>query len=369
VTTFRQSLLGVFPVPLRSFLKSLRKKIRDQIDFLYFPLWLVFQCARHRKKAVILYRLAALGDVVCTLPMCGEIRKRHPGRLLVYVTSANYEKMVHLSRSTDGVFGASWLYGTPWNYPGHFFGLVEKVYIPQTTTDERFPNVGAQSHLVDDLATSCDLTIPSSDRQPRLFPSPELIRTVCAEYGLTDDVAAGRLLIGINCGHTWPVREWSAAKWQQLVALFHTEFDATILQFGLTHGSEDEYEHLCNVRFLANRLKSDELVALVAGCRLLVSIDSGPVHIAGAVGTPVIGLFGAVNPSLRLPPDSPAVGLFSNVPCRFCQHRTPIEHWKNGCPYDIRCMKELEVHAVFEAIKSMIAKQAIMPSPTIFVSH
>ena len=49
---------------------------------------------------------------------------------------------------------------------------------------------------------------------------------------------------------------------------------------------------------MVSRLKGEELVALIAICDLLISIDSGPVHVAGAVATPVIGLFGPVNPAL-----------------------------------------------------------------------
>ena len=348
--------MSLLPGPLRPVLRWLRKKFRDHIDFFYFPVWLVFQCARHRKKAVIVFRLAALGDVVCTLPMCGEIRKRHPGRRLIYVTTADYKKMVLLSSAADCVYGSFWLYGVR-NLPApHRFGLVEKIYYPQTT-DERSPNTGVQSHLVDDFAASCGLAIPDSSRQPRLYPSPELIKKIQAAYGLTGDVARGRRIIGINCGRTWPVRMWDAARWQKLVDLIHAEYDAVILQFGLTNGDgTDEYDNLTSVRSVVNRVKSDELVALVASCHLLVSIDSGPVHLAGAVGTPLVGLFGAVDPRFRLPPDSPAVGLFSKVPCLFCHHATPRGHWKTGCPNDIRCMKELDVQSVFQAVKSALSK-------------
>jgi ADP-heptose:LPS heptosyltransferase len=356
--------MSSLPGPLQSALRWLKKKFRDHIDFFYFPVWLVFQCARHRKKAVIVFRLAALGDVVCTLPLCGEIRKRHPGRLLIFVTATDYKKMALLSRAADCVYGSFWKYGV-WNLPApHRFGMVEIIYYPQTT-DERSPNTGVQSHLVDDLAASCSLAIPISSRQPRLFPSPELIKKTQAAYGLAGDFAGARWIIGINCGRTWPVRMWDAARWQELLDRIHDEYDAVILQFGLTRADgTDEYDNLTGVQSLVNRVKSDELVALVAGCDLLVSIDSGPVHLAGAVGTPVVGLFGAVNPRFRLPPDSLTVGLFRDVPCLFCHHATPRGHWQTGCPNDIRCMNELDVQTVFQAVESMLSKRGITGGQT-----
>lgn len=287
--------------------------------------------------------------------MCGEIRKKHPGTLLVFLTHLDYKKMMLLARATDEVYGArSWVW--PFTLPQRYKlpGIVEAIYSPQTT-DERHPKQGAQTHLIDDLAASCGFTIPDSDRQPHLFPSAELISETRVAFGLGGGVTGGRKIIGINCGHTWPVRMWDAAKWQALLDKLHADFDAEVWQFGFTKGDGDEYEHLRGVRRFKNWMESDKLVALVAGCHLMISIDSGPVHIAGAVGVPVLGLFGAVNPKYRLPPGSPAVGVFSNVPCLFCHHATPRGHWESGCPHDIRCMKELDVATVLEAVKKMLA--------------
>jgi ADP-heptose:LPS heptosyltransferase len=208
---------------------------------------------------------------------------------------------------------------------------------------------------VDDLAGSCGFTI--SDRQPRLFPSPELIKKVQSQFGFAGDVADGRLIIGINCGQVWPVRMWSAAQWQALLDLIHAEYDAAIVLLGFRKGDADEYDHFRGVQHvLRMMMEKDELVALVANCDLMISIDSGPVHLAGAVGVPLVGLYGAQNPQYFLPPNSPAVGVFAKVPCLFCYHQTPIGHWKDGCPHDIRCMKELDVQTVFQAVKSMLSK-------------
>lgn len=348
------------PGPRRSLARSLWRKFRNIRNYVFdqvvFPLWLIFQRIHRGKKLVMVYRLAALGDILCTLPTCGELRKRHPGMAIIFVTHGDYRKMVQLSHDVDGVYGAkSWEW--PSLLPSRYKlpGVVHAIYNPKTT-DELSPTVGAQVHLIDDLAASCGATIPASNRQPRLYPPPEMIKEAQAAYGLAEDVARGRLIIGVNGGHTWPVRMWDAAKWQALLDKIHAEFDATVLQFGFTQGKEDPYEHLQGVCFLANRLKPGELVPLIASCDLIISIDSGPVHVAGAVGVPVVGLFGAVNPRFRLPPDSAAEAVYSNVPCLFCHHSTPQGHWQSGCPYEIRCMKELDVQTVFQAAKGMLLK-------------
>ncbi|HEX9045565.1 MAG TPA: glycosyltransferase family 9 protein [Verrucomicrobiae bacterium] len=287
-----------------------------------------------------MFRIGVLGDLICTLPMCAEIRRRHPHPLLLYVTMRDYKTMVQLAREPDGVYGArSWKFVPTWSV----FGLVEKVYAPETT-DERTKSAGPTCHLVDDLANSCGIS--PDDRQPHLYPPAALIERVRTGHGLQN-----RRLIAINGGRTWPVREWGFDRWQALVNLIHAEFDVTILLFGVgeaipLHGVES---------FVNHRVLADEMAAIIAACDLVISIDSGPVHLAGAVGTPVVGLFGAVDPRLRLPPGSRAMAVEADVPCLHCHHRTPRGHWQTGCPNDIRCMKELAVNAVFEAVKENLS--------------
>lgn len=347
--------LGQPPQSARPIWKRPRTLKNRISDFFVFRLWLIIQRLRHGKKLVIICRSGALGDILCTLPMCGEIRRRHPGARLVFLTHHDYKNMVLLSRCADEVFGAkSWTW--PFVLPASYKlpGIVEAVYNPRTT-DELTPKNGTKTHLIDDFANSCGVTVPKSDRQPRLFPPVELINKARVACGLTEDVAKGRLIIVVNCARSWPVKEWSAARWQALIDKIHAEYDAVIVQIGFTRGNDDAYASLRGTRFFP-RLKSDELIALIAGCHLVVSTDSGPVHIAGAVGVPVVGLFGANAPQYRLPPDSPGAGLFSQIPCIFCHHESPRGHWQTGCPNDIRCMKELDPQTVFEAVKSFLAK-------------
>jgi ADP-heptose:LPS heptosyltransferase len=185
-----------------------------------------------------------------------------------------------------------------------------------------------------------------------------LVESARVRYGLDcKQTKADRLLIAINPGPNWPIKEWEASKWQMLIDKIHSEYDALIIQFGINKGDgSSDYDHLTGVKSLAARLKGEELLALIAQCDLVVSIDSGPLHLAGAVGTPAVGLFGPMNPVSILSPNSqtPALGLVSDVPCLFCHNRTPVLHWITGCPYDIACMKRLECEVVFEAVKSML---------------
>ncbi len=367
----REFVVSLLPGPVRSALRPwwrrfFRFKLRAR-GWIPFTLWLVFQCARFRKKAVIVCRCGGIGDVLCTLPMCEEVRRRHAGNLLVFITAPVWREVVVMSRSADLVYANKW-----WLYPFTFprnvkiFGLVEAMFNPQTTGEKSFTS-GTSTHLIDDLAASCGFTVQA--RLPKLCLSPDLVEKTRTTYGLDSKRTAEGLLIGINPGPSWRVREWEASKWQKLINKIHSEYDAVILQFGTNKGDgSSEYDNLTGVKSLASKLKGEELVALIAVCDLIVSIDSGPVHVAGAVGTPVIGLFGPLDPASRLPPDSQAIGLFGDVPCLFCHNRTPVIHWFDGCPNDIACMQKLDEQTVFEAVKSLLArsrKQEVSESLTV----
>jgi ADP-heptose:LPS heptosyltransferase len=321
--------------------------------------WLILLCLTRRKKANVIWRTAALGDVVCTMPLAAEIRRLYPDHLLIFITLRGFRDVVLLGEIADAVYGIDYQYGKPSWVPfikGHLSRFITRVDEPQTTDERTNSKSGAMEHLIDDLAHSCDITL--SEQQPRLFPPPALMTEVQTRFRLREPIAANRLIIGINGGPTWPVREWSMANWQVLVEKLQARYDPIVLQFGLRHqpGAGERNSELTGVVPLIGLLSVRELVALIASCRLIISIDSGPIHVAGAVGTPVVGLFGAVNPLYRLPPASAAVGLVTDVPCLFCHHRTPIEHWRTGCPHDIRCMKLLEPEAVFNTVVEMLER-------------
>ena len=346
---FRRSVLARLPDPLRAGIQSCQTWLRVHVaDHIFFPFWLISQCLRHRQRAVILFRIGALGDVICTLPMVAEIQKLHPRSRLLYVTIRDYRSMVELARGPAAVYGArSWKFVPP----ARFLGLVERIYAPKTT-DEISKDVGPTRHLIDDLASSCGISL--ADRQPRLDPTREFIEAVLTQHGLAARTGNGKKLIAINCGLSWRVKEWGFDRWQELVDKIHAQYDATVLLFGIG-GALNEYTRLRGIESFANhRVPAHELVALIAACDLVISIDSGPVHVAGAVRTPVVGLFGANAPQFRLPPAGLGVGVVADVPCLYCHHRTPRGHWQTGCPNDIRCMKELAVAPVFQAVKDLL---------------
>jgi heptosyltransferase-2 len=92
---------------------------------------------------------------------------------------------------------------------------------------------------------------------------------------------------------------------------------------------------------LAGRTSLRELLAVLRICGVVLTNDTGPMHLAAAVGTPVVGLFGSTSPELTgpgLPGDGRHALLRLDVPCSPCFRRT--------CPIDFRCMLGLDTQIV-----------------------
>jgi heptosyltransferase-2 len=102
---------------------------------------------------------------------------------------------------------------------------------------------------------------------------------------------------------------------------------------------------------LCGRTTLGELAAVMAGAEAVVSNDSGAMHLAAAVGAPVVAVFGATNERRTAPltrgPDAPrAVVVATDVWCRPCMLRE--------CPIDHRCMTGVTAMHVHEAVRTAI---------------
>lgn len=102
-------------------------------------------------------------------------------------------------------------------------------------------------------------------------------------------------------------------------------------------------------RNLAGRTTLRELMALLKAARLLLTNDTGPMHVAAALGTPVVALFGSTSPELTgpgLPGDVRHRVLRGNAPCAPCFRRV--------CPIDFRCMTGLGVESVVATVTEVL---------------
>jgi len=100
---------------------------------------------------------------------------------------------------------------------------------------------------------------------------------------------------------------------------------------------------------VAGKTSLRELMALLALCRVLLTNDTGPMHVAAALGTQVVVLYGSTSPELTgpgLPGGDRHLVLRAPTPCAPCFRRV--------CPIDFRCMQTLQVREVVKAVSERL---------------
>jgi len=197
------------------------------------------------------------------------------------------------------------------------------------------------------LAAAVDATDPV--REFHISLSPE--DTAAARSHLAAcRVAPGCPRVAVHPAARWRTKLWEVPRWRELAAALLAEGIGVIL----TGSREDEAmaEGICagmdpRPLSLVGRLTLKQLVAVLRDVDLMITVDSGPMHIAAAVGTPVVALFGPTDP-LRTGPLGPGRILRRELPCSPClQRRCRIAD-------TYRCMRDLGVAEVLGAVRDLL---------------
>ena len=166
---------------------------------------------------------------------------------------------------------------------------------------------------------------------------------------------AGGLRVAFGAGAAYGTAKcWPANRYAELARLLVAEYGARVLLFGAASeaavAAEVEQGSGQGVINLIGRSAIGDLPALLARCGLFVGNDSGAMHVAAAVGLPVVAVFGPTEPD-GTRPLTPRLSLVQRkVACSPCFLR--------HCPIDHRCMKFVELEMVLEAVRGRLAGSA-----------
>jgi heptosyltransferase I len=182
------------------------------------------------------------------------------------------------------------------------------------------------------------------------FPIPvnpihrERVDQLLKEAGLN-----GRRLVAMHPMTLWPTKLWKSQSFSELADRLAKELGLGVV---FTGGEQDwdSVEEIIGrgsplpVNF-CGRLNLLELAALFNRCALVISTDTGPMHLAAAMGTPVIALFGPTDPDRTGPYGPGHVVVRTGIPCSPCL--------KKKCE-DPKCMYEISPEIVFNAVKNRL---------------
>jgi heptosyltransferase III len=196
-----------------------------------------------------------------------------------------------------------------------------------------------------DLAALAPLGVEARDRIPRLSLTPDddaKAKEVVRQLAIPTD----RPWVIIQPGARYWFKAWPSERFAKLADRLNDRFGCQVLvggssqEIALTQSVVGQAKsRLLNI---AGRSDVRTLAALLKRSALFVGNDTGAMHIAAAVGTPVVGLFGPSNPAEWGPRGGSAEVIYKGLDCRICFHPT----CRRG---DENCMKLITVDEVTAA--------------------
>jgi lipopolysaccharide heptosyltransferase II len=368
-------------------------------------------------RRILCVRLDALGDVLMCTPAMRALRDAAPGRRLTLLSSASGAAAPFIPELDDAIVHAApwmkadlpatpdelralaadlaarrfdaavvfttytqsalpaallcWLAGIPLRLahcrenPYHL--LTDWVQDPEPQTMVRH-EVARQLALVRSVGALPGGPAAQGQAQARAAPAlsfalrPADLAAVRLRL-LRLGIDASRPFLLLHPGASAASRRYPAGHWARALGLLvrRTGLPVVITGSAAESGLVDEIRAACGVpapvliHSLAGQLSLGELGAALRLAAVALTSNSGPAHVAAAVGTPVVDLYALTNPQ-HTPWNVRSRVLFQDVPCRFC--------FKSACPAGHHeCLSGVAPERVVEAVLELLAPPQSAPLP------
>ncbi len=341
-------------------------------------------------RKILIIRLSSLGDILHTLPAYAALRNSFPAARIDWLVEHRVRFLLSAVTGLDRVIeidtaspqsrplaASSWT--GLWNTVRHlrsgsydfsidFQGLIKTAFLSLLIGARERVGFGKplawewpahwfysrrvnpaqkEMHVVEanKLLTQAVGALPTSETV-RLAVPPE---TSCA---ISERLAQLKLseFVVINPGGGWPTKRWPPDRYGSLAGRIIRELGMEVVV--TTGPGEDELfrkiQMSCGPRIHHLQVTFIELIPVMERARLVVAGDTGPLHLACTLGTPVVGIYGPTSPT-RNGPWSPGDRHVAKVlPCSFCYGRT--------CPTQNECM-DIPVGEVFCVIAARLGAE------------
>jgi len=352
-----------------------------------------WRSARH----ILVIRLDNLGDVLVTTPAIHAVKASLPTAELTLLTSPVGAQVARLNPDVDDVI----VYEAPWMDPWHklpqdsqreqqmiatirerqfdgaiIFTSYHQSSLPAAylcyladiplrlaasidgpgsllTTRHRHPE-----HMMHEVERGLDLVRAiglTTDELDLVLKVPLVARENVFDLLCIRDIHPQRPLLVIHPGCSMPARTYPWDMYARVIDLLVERLDATIV---VTGAREERalveqvlgkvQEHNRRALFAcAGVLPFPEFCALIEAADLIITNNTGPMHIAAAVKTPVVALFALTNPPEQWGPWRVAHRqLYHDVFCRICYNR--------NCPYGHECLRLVTPEKVADAATELL---------------
>jgi heptosyltransferase-2 len=338
-------------------------------------------------KSILVLRFWGVGETILTLPMLKALKESTPGsKITVLCTSRNYD--VFFAQPFISECRKVWTWSLPalvlanlWRYdlvidtePHFAISAILAFFLGKRSIGfdygERAKLYDSNVHYDDAqhvVYTFCELLSPLGITvRPK-----ELVRL---RYGEAARKAAdlrfeannirprtGKPIVGVHafCGPTAPWRAWPKERFAQLIDRITARYECTVILTGSdweAAGNRDIISLLKRKNEVYNftGIALPALFYLIGQYDLMISNDTGPMHIAAAQGVPTIGLFGPNTPERFGPfPPEKNTAIYHPTP----GHPVINVHLNEFRPCDGQCMRLISVDEVFEAADRILSRK------------
>jgi len=334
-------------------------------------------------KKILVVNVNWMGDVIFSIPVFKALKKAYPQAILTCLAVPRVRGILEQSPYVDNILSydekgedrtpwAKWkliqrireqqfdvafilhrsltrallvfLAGIPqrigYDTKGRGWLLTKRIRMPQEKLhrcDYYLKIIEEYGIKVDDRI--CDLQLPEKE----VYVMERLLES----YGISRD----DFVIVVHVGGNWNLKRWPADYFAMLIRRLVKDYQAKIVIPG-THDDSSLAELISqkskvNPVILTGQTNLKGLMALMRRANLVISSDSGPIHLASGLGTDVIGLFGPTRHEITGPRGKGKVFILQNdVGC----NRHPCYYLE--CP-DNSCMQSITVDHVLKTIKKI----------------
>lgn len=339
-------------------------------------------------RRLLIVKPSSLGDVVHALPTLAALRRRFPSSKLVWLVKREWAEVLEGNPDLDEVLAVDlsargWPAAIRAVREGRFDlvmdlqGLLRSAVLGWASGSavrvgftngregspwlytHRVPVPDASMHAVDRYLLMARFLGADVGRvKPADFPLPRdpaaeaRVEVLLAAAG----VRAGTMLVALNPSARWATKRWpaesfaAAGDWLQR----YGGARVAIVGSGKERSAGDEVIRCMQTTplDLVGKTTMKELIALLRRLRVFITNDSGPMHLAAAVGTPVIAPFGPTDPARTGPYGAGHRVLRSGVPCSPCFSR------RCANAVTMECLTAIHPKQVIESVTTLLKGEA-----------
>ncbi len=347
-------------------------------------------------RKILILKFSAMGDVVHALPVAATLRKSLPDAHIAWMVEERYQDILRGNPDIDEIIPLrTKVWRKNWNAKSlaeilntiktlhrHKFdlvfdlhGLIKSGIIAKLSgaptrvgfhrknckekfsalfTNQKGPYMAGGLHVVDMYLTLLQTALKKvveTKNFPLQVPD-EADEKVAYFFDQHPDLST-RPVIGINPGAGFESKQWELVRFAQLADRISEELSCSIM---LTWGPGEEFKaqqisaYMKQKNWIAPPTSILESIALYKRMALLVSCDSGPLHLGAALGIPTVSIFGPTDPVRNGAYGVNHETVYKVLSCSFC--------WKKTCPLGTKeCMDQVTVDEVFQAVKQQTKNQ------------